>query len=126
MTSSTRKTDSITNRAPKGGMVSLVNGLFYKGGQFMPMAEAHKVYSLGRPVRLEGSVNQVLWATRLRDQAIARLEEQLVVARLELASPRPFDAKGTRRMIYSVEVARHALMTERSAASVIERRASMA
>jgi hypothetical protein len=126
MTTTIRKTDSITNRAPKGGMVSLVNGLFYKGGQFMPMASADKVYSLARPVRLEGSVRQVLWATRLRDQAITRLEEQLIAFRLDLASPKPFDAKATRQAILRDELARHRLMTERSAASVIERRAAMA
>lgn len=37
--SSPRSTpDRFINRAPKGGMVSGVNGRFYKGGTFMPMA----------------------------------------------------------------------------------------
>lgn len=125
MTNTTRQTDAIINRAPKGGAVSLVNGLFYKGGQFMPMAEAHKVYSLGRPAKLEGSVRQVLWATRLRNEAITRLEEQLFCFRLDLASPKPFDAVATRQAIRRDELARHSLMTERSAASVIDRRASI-
>ena len=39
---------------------------------------------------------------------------------------KPFDAKATRKAILRDELARHKLMTERSAASVIERRAAMA
>lgn len=116
-------TDRIINRAPKGGMVSLVNGFFYLGGQFMPLAEAAKLYTLARPAKLEGSVRQVAWATRLRDEAIVRLEEQLFCFRLELASPRPFDAKATRQGIRRDETARFTLMTERLASRVIERRA---
>jgi hypothetical protein len=125
MQTTTLTTGRILNRAPKGGAVSLVNGLFYAGGQFMPMAAPEKVYTLGRPVKLEGSIRQVAWATRLRDQAITRLEEQLFNFRLDLASHKPFDAKATRQAIRRDEIARHKLMTERSAASLIERRASI-
>lgn len=35
-----KNTDRIINRAPKGGMVSSVNGRFYRGGWFMPMLPA--------------------------------------------------------------------------------------
>ena len=48
MTSTTRQTDRLINRAPKGGAISPINGRFYKGGQFMPMAGAEI-----KPTRVE-------------------------------------------------------------------------
>jgi hypothetical protein len=41
------------NRAPKGGMVSSVNGRFYKGGQFVPAATVTAVWVV-RPMTFEG------------------------------------------------------------------------
>jgi hypothetical protein len=41
------------NRAPKGGMVSSVNGRFYKGGQFMPAATVTAIWAI-RPITFEG------------------------------------------------------------------------
>jgi hypothetical protein len=107
-------------RAPKGGMVSTVNGQFYKGGQFIPLSSNPVEV---KPVPLEGSTRQVLWASRLRSQAIARLEDEIHARLLFLASPK--DAPTVRPAIKRLLIARHGLMTERSAAKVIDRRAEL-
>jgi hypothetical protein len=64
-----------------------------------------------------------LWASRLWDQAIARLEDEIHARLLFLASPK--DAKAVRPTIKNLLIARHNLMTERSAAKVIDRRAEL-
>jgi hypothetical protein len=107
-------------RAPKGGMVSTVNGRFYKGGQFIPLFSNPVEV---KPVPLEGSTRQVLWAGRLRSQAIARLEDEIHARRLFLADSRT--AKAVRPAIRKLLITRHNLMTERSAAKVIDRRAEL-
>lgn len=120
MTHTTTSTDRIINRAPRGGAVSPVNGRFYAGGQFMPMVV--EVIEL-KPAVLEGSSRQVVWASRLRSEGLARLEDEINARLLFLASPK--DAKGVRPAIRRLLIARHGLMTERSAARVIEHRAEM-
>jgi hypothetical protein len=122
MTTPTTKADRVNiNRAPRGGAVSPVNGLFYLGGQFMPMAAGIVEY---KPVPLVGSVRQVAWANRLRREALGRLDDEINARLLFLASPK--DARTVRPAIRRLMVARHALMVERSASVVIDRRAMLA
>jgi hypothetical protein len=121
MTTTTIKADRFSNRAPKGGAVSPVNGQFYKGGQFMPMVSTPVVV---RPATLEGSTRQVAWANRLRCDALVSLQEEIDARLLFLNSPKT--AKGVRPAIKRLLIARHALTVERSAARVIERRETLA
>ena len=114
MTTTTQTTDRILNRAPKGGMVSSVNGLFYKGGQFVPMLSTSTPV---KPTPLAGSTRQVAWANRLRTQALANLNDEIHARRLFLNSKK--DAKVVRPVVRKLLIARHKLMTERSAANVI-------
>lgn len=117
-----KPSDRFTNRAPRGGAVSPVNGQFYAGGQFMPMvAEVVEI----KPAPLAGSSRQVLWAERLRRQALARLEDEIHVRMLILADPHGADLTATRRGVKRLLIARHGLMTETSAARVIDRRAEL-
>lgn len=119
MTTATAKADRIVNRAPKGGAVSVVNGRFYAGGQFMPMvAEAVVV----KPVALEGSSRQVAWADRLRKAELTRLAEEIATRRLFLDDKKAIDAAGVRRAIRRDEVVRFNLLNIRSAAAIIDRR----
>jgi hypothetical protein len=125
MTDATIKTDRFSNRAPKGGAVSLVNGQFYLGGQFMPMVA--KVESTtdtmpAKPATLEGSTRQVAWANRLR-AALANLNDEISARLLFLNSPKT--ASEVRPAIKQLLITRHGLMTERSALRVIERRAEL-
>lgn len=122
MTTASIKADRFANRAPKGGAVSPVNGRFYAGGQFMPMvAEVVEM----KPAKLEGSSRQVVWADRLRREELARLDEELTVRRLMLADRKVIDGAGVRRAIRRDSIARHRLMSERSASAVIDRRAAL-
>lgn len=119
MTTSTTKADRFINRAPKGGAVSPVNGRFYAGGQFMPMAaEVVEV----KPAPLAGSSRQVAWAGRIRREALAVLEDEINVRLLILADPHGADTKATREGIKRLLISRHGLMTERSASTLIDRR----
>ncbi len=119
MTSPAPKADRFPNRAPKGGAVSPVNGLFYAGGQFMPMAVAGLTTG---PVRLEGSTRQVAWATRLRDVRLARLDAVLAHANALLSVAPREEAPAIRAARRTVAIARHNLKCERSAAAIIDRR----
>lgn len=121
MTTTTTKADRFSNRAPRGGAVSPVNGQFYLGGQFMPMVA---VVVEVKPAVLEGSSRQVVWANRLRRETLARLEDEINARLLSLGSPK--EAKAVRPAIKRLLVARHGLMTERSAAKVIDRRSLLA
>jgi hypothetical protein len=119
MTNATTLTDRFSNRAPKGGAVSPINGLFYAGGQFMPMvADVVEV----KPASLEGSSRQVLWAARLRREELANLEDEIHARILFLASPIRAEVAANRKAVKPLLIARHKLMTERSAAKLIERR----
>jgi hypothetical protein len=120
MTTTKSTADRYSNRAPKGGAVSPVNGRFYLGGQWMPMV--HEVVEV-RPATLEGSSRQVVWASRIRSEGLARLEDEINARLLFLSSPK--DAASVRPAIRRLLIARHGLMTERSAARVIEHRAEM-
>ncbi len=121
MTTAVNRADRFSNRAPKGGAVSPINGLFYRGGQFMPMAPAE--FKPGLPA-LDGSTAQVLWASRLRREELARLDAELarVVGLLDAATRR--EAAAARAEARRLAVARHGLMAERSASAVIDRRAA--
>jgi hypothetical protein len=125
-TTNATKADRFANRAPKGGAISLVNGLFYAGGQFMPMVAADKVWSLSKPVALAGSVRQVAWASRLRREALEILDDEIHVRRLFLAGAVKTQADASRKSIKPFLIARHNLTTERSAGSIIDRRAELA
>jgi hypothetical protein len=128
-TATTRKADIHVNRAPKGGAISPVNGRFYLGGQFMPMVaaeKAEKAETVNKPAPMVGSVRQVAWANRLRSEALVALDAEIHVRRLFIAGPVRSQADDARKAIKPFLVARHTLMTERSAASVIDRRADLA
>lgn len=119
MTTTMKTTDRIANRAPKGGMVSSVNGRFYKGGWFMPMvAEVLEV----KPAPLQGSVRQVSWANRLRAAKLARTEARLA----DLLTGMEKVARGFRPFfqaeVEKVAIARHRMMVETSAAAFIDAR----
>jgi hypothetical protein len=121
MTTTTTQADRVNiNRAPKGGAVSTVNGQFYAGGQFMPMVA---VVVEVKPAPLAGSSRQVAWASRLRREALGRLDDE-IQARMSFLNNRT-EAKVYRPIVKRLLIARHKLMTERSAASVIDRRASL-
>ena len=121
MTTTTPKADRFSNRAPKGGAVSPVNNQFYKGGQFMPMLSTPAEV---KPVALEGSSRQVAWANRIRTVALASLNDEIQARLLFLNGPKT-DAS-VRTAIKALLITRHGLMTERSAAKVIERREALA
>ena len=121
ITTTTTKADRVNiNRAPKGGAVSTVNGQFYAGGQFMPMVA---VVVEVKPAPLAGSTRQVAWANRLRREALASLDDE-IQARMSFLNSRT-DAKVYRPIVKRLMVTRHHLMTERSAAAVIDRRAML-
>jgi hypothetical protein len=119
VTTATPKADRFSNRAPRGGAVSPVNGRFYPGGQFMPMVAT--VAEL-KPAPLAGSSRQVAWASRLRREELARLDDEIKARLLFLASPIRAEAAESRKAVRPLLVARHRLMAERSAAVVIDRR----
>jgi hypothetical protein len=123
MTTTTRTaTDRFSSRAPKGGAVSTVNGRFYAGGTFMPMvADVVEV----KPASLEGSSRQILWAARLRREELARLDDEIHARILFLASPIRAEVSANRKAVKPLLITRHRLMSERSAAKVIERRPEM-
>lgn len=115
MTNPSPKADRFANRAPRGGAVSPVNGLFYRGGRFMPMAAALEP----GPAPLSGSSRQVAWAERLRRQELARLGEEILARLPALAGRDRAEAAGYRPVIRRLLIARHRLMVERSALAVI-------
>jgi hypothetical protein len=122
MTTTTTKADRVNiNRAPKGGAVSTVNGLFYAGGQFMPMVA---VVVEPKPAPLAGSSRQVLWASRLRREALVSLDAEIAV-RVEFLNEGHAESRAIRATLKRMLVVRHGLMTERSAANVIDRRAAL-
>jgi len=121
MNTAATKTDRFSNRAPRGGAVSLVNGLYYKGGQFMPMASTPVET---KPAPLAGSTRQVAWANRLRVVALANLDDEIHARLMGLSNAK--EAKTVRPAIKRLLIARHRLVTERSAATVIDRRAELA
>jgi hypothetical protein len=122
MTTTTTKADRVNiNRAPKGGAVSTVNGRFYAGGQFMPMVA---VVVEPKPAPLAGSSRQVAWANRLRRELLVNLEAEIAV-RVEFLNEGHAEAKAIRATLRKMLVVRHGLMTERSAANVIDRRAML-
>lgn len=116
------RADRIVNRAPRGGAVSTVNNQYYAGGQFMPMAPAGFNPT---PAPLAGSSRMVPWATRLRREAIARLDDEIYVARLFLETPGLVRPAAVRARVRTLLVARHGLLVERSAAAILDRRASL-
>jgi hypothetical protein len=123
MTDTSIKADRFSNRAPKGGAVSLVNGQFYLGGQFMPMVATTVPV---KPATLEGSARQVVWANRLRREALASLSDEIHVRTIFLnESKTEVEARIYRTAVKPLLIARHDLMTERSAASIIDRRATL-
>lgn len=122
MTTTTPKADRF-HRAPRGGIVSPVNGIFYKGGQFLPKSSAPIEV---KPAPLVGSSRQVAWANRIRREALARIEEDIMVRRMFLNDAKIVDEPGVRRAIRRDSIALHRLMVERSAGSIIEMRASFA
>jgi hypothetical protein len=111
------------NRAPKGGAVSTVNGRFYAGGQFMPMVADVVEF---KPAPLAGSSRQVAWADRLRRQALANLDDEIQARMSFVVGGNRAEAAKYRPIVRKLMVARHALMTERSAANVIDHRAMLA
>jgi hypothetical protein len=120
MTTATAKADRVSvNRAPKGGAVSPINGLFYKGGQFMPMATTG---FMAGPAKLEGSSRQVAWATRLRDEALAKLDLALINANALLSVADRTEAPAIRSACRTLAIVRHAVKCERSAAAIIDNR----
>ena len=119
MTTSTAKADRFSNRAPRGGMVSPVNGIFYKGGRFMPMATSGLKSG---PVKLEGSTRQVAWATRLRDEGLAKLDKALVEANALLSVATRKEAPAIRSACRTLAITRHSLKAQRSAAAIIDGR----
>jgi hypothetical protein len=119
MTTTTGKTDRFANRGPRGGAISPVNGRFYAGGRFIPMAVAEFKPS---PAALMGSTRQVAWANRLRREELARLEDEIAARLLFLGSPIRAEVRGNRKALRGFLAARHKLMAERSAARVIEAR----
>jgi hypothetical protein len=118
----TPKADRIVNRAPRGGAVSPINGRFYAGGTFMPMASAPIPTG---PAPLAGSCRQIDWASRLRREALARLDDEIFARMMALASPIRAERDANRGALKPFIVARYALMTEVSAAAIIDRRASL-
>lgn len=119
MTTTEKTTDRIINRAPKGGAISPVNGKFYAGGQFMPMvAEVVEV----KPVALEGSSRQVAWASRIRREELARVKDEIHARLLFLNSPIRAEVIENRKALRTFLMAQHRLMTERSAAALIQAR----
>jgi hypothetical protein len=121
MTTTTPKADRFTNRAPKGGAVSTVNGQFYAGGQFMPMVA---VVVEVKPAPLAGSSRQVAWANRLRTEALTSLDAEIQV-RVEFLNEGHAESRAIRATVKRMLIVRHNLMTERSAATVIDRRAML-
>jgi hypothetical protein len=122
MTTSTTKADRVNiNRAPKGGGVSTVNGQFYAGGQFMPMVA---VVVEVKPAPLAGSTRQVAWANRLRAAALKNLNDEIAV-RVAFLNEGHVESRAIRATLKRLMVTRHNLMTERSAAAVIDRRAML-
>jgi hypothetical protein len=120
----TPKTDRYSNRAPKGGAVSPINGQFYAGGRWMPMT-AEVVEVVAKPAPLAGSSRQVAWASRLRREELANLDDEIHARILFLASPIRAEVSANRKAVKPLLIARHRLMSERSAAKVIERRPEM-
>ncbi len=116
MTTTTRKADRFSNRAPKGGAVSPINGLFYKGGQFMPMATIG--FNAG-PVRLMGSSRQVAWANRLRAEALAKLDLAIANANALLTVATRKEAPVVRSALRTLAITRHTVKATRSAATII-------
>jgi hypothetical protein len=117
MTTTTLKADRVSiNRAPKGGMVSPINGLFYKGGQFMPAATAG--FNAG-PATLEGSSRQVAWATRLRDEALVKVDDMLATAHELLKVAAWDEAPAIRAACRDLAITRHLVKAEKSAAKII-------
>jgi hypothetical protein len=120
MTTATAKADRVNiNRAPRGGAVSPINGLYYKGGQFMPMAAAGFVAG---PAKLEGSSRQVAWATRLRNEGLAKLDGALMDANALLAVASRKEAPAIRSACRTLAITRHCLKAQRSAVAIIDGR----
>lgn len=122
MTTTTSKTGRILNRASKGGEISPVNGQFYLGGQFLPTVA---VVVEVKPAPLVGSSRQVMWATRLRSQALGRLAVEIATRRLFLNDAKVIDEAGVRSAIRRDEAARYGLMVERSASKIIGMRTEL-
>lgn len=122
MNAAIKNADTVNiNRAPKGGAVSTINGRFYKGGQFMPMVAEVVEF---KPAPLEGSSRQVAWASRLRREALVSLNAEIAV-RVEFLNEGHAEAKQIRATVKQLLITRHHLMTERSAAKVIDQRGAL-
>jgi hypothetical protein len=119
MTTTTTTTGRILNRAPKGGAISTVNGQWYAGGQFMPMVP---VVAEVKPATLEGSSRQVAWASRIRREELARVQDEINARLLFLNSPIRKEVAENRKALKGFLAAQYRLMTERSAARLIEAR----
>jgi hypothetical protein len=118
MTTTTPKADRVSiNRAPKGGAGSPINGLFYKGGRFMPLATAG--FNAG-PVTLMGSSRQVAWANRLRAEALAKLDDAIANANALLTVATRKEAPAVRSALRTLAITRHTVKATRSAATIIE------
>lgn len=117
-TTSTTKADRYSNRAPKGGAVSPVNGLWYQGGRWMPCVTDA---SAPNPVPLSGATRQVPWAARLRRAELARIEDQIAGLRGGLESISRKAAVESRGLIRALSIEHHVLMVERSASAIIDR-----
>lgn len=112
------KADRYANRAPRGGAVSPVNGLYYRGGTWMPMVPAHISTA---PAPLIGSTRQIPWANRLRDAAIARTTYRIDTLRLRMGNVPRREASAIGRKVERLEKSMGRLRAERSASRIIER-----
>ena len=109
---------TVRNRAPKGGMVSPVNGLFYRGGWFMPTAIEGRPTVEG-PARLEGSSRQVPWAEKIRRQELARVEAELAGLLHAIGTAPKVYRAWMRSEIERSAIERHRMLAERSASAWI-------
>jgi len=128
-TATPAKADRVYNRAPKGGMVDPVTGVFYRGGCFIPTHAAHELAATAKPAPLTGSWLQVAKATRLRNGWLARLDARLGGLRAKLAETKATttagraEAAGIRDEIRRVGGKRWRLWVETDAATIVGRAA---
>jgi hypothetical protein len=90
--------------------------LFYKGGQFMPTATAGMVAA---PAKLEGSSRQVAWASRLRNEGLAKLDAMLTDVNAALKVAARHEAPALRTVARTLATTRLLVKNERSAARII-------
>lgn len=108
-------------RAPKGGMVDPVSGVYYRGGCFMRKYDGPQLARAASPAPLAGSSRQVSWATRLRNTWLSRLDAKLTALRGRLETAGRKDGAGIRAEIKRVEGKRFRLWSETCAATIVGR-----